>query len=127
MSVSKKGNHLNESLSACTALKTSATGLVMQTAEAQIDVIPYSSDVIRIRIKGKNEPRHDHSYAVVQGPQTVKFKVSETKALIRLQTGTVKLVIKKDPVRFSFYTLIDELINADFLMVKLYRLNFICS
>ena len=111
MSVSK-GKHLNQTLGACLGFKITNSGITLRTADALVEVTVYTAEIIRIRITDKTKPR-DHSYAVIQKPQRPKFKVTENKSQIRLQTDAVKLVVKKDGIRFSFYNLNNELINAD--------------
>jgi alpha-glucosidase len=113
MSESKKSGFLSKSLGACTGYKATADRIILATAEGKVEVIVYTPEIIRVRICPKGIAVNEHSYAVINQQQKVKFSVKETAANIKLQTSAVKLVIDKAAVRFSFYTLDGKLINAD--------------
>ena len=113
MSVSKKNGYLSKSLGACTGYKATNNRLILETSEAKIEAIVYTPEIIRIRICPKGNTINEHSYAVINEPQKVKFSVKENTTTIKLQTASVKLVINKAAIRFSFYTLDGQLINAD--------------
>ena len=113
MSVSKNSRYLNKSLGACIRFTQSETGINLETDDCQVAVTVYTPEIIRIRILTKNDSVRDHSYAVIHQPQHSKFTVSETKTHVTVKTNAVKLQITKASIRFSFYTLTGELINAD--------------
>jgi alpha-glucosidase len=67
---------------------------------------------VRIRItKAEFEP--DFSYAVVAQPVKTNFRILETEGLISLITDSVRLNISTDPVRFTFLTTDNRIINQD--------------
>lgn len=113
MSALKKNANLNKSLGACTGYKATDDRIILKTREGNIEVIVYTPEIIRIHIFPDGDALKTHSYAVINPSQPVKFKVSENTRTITLKTTALELVIQKDAVRFSFYTLNDELINAD--------------
>jgi len=93
-------------------MKTSETGLTIETSFGNAQVIVYNSSVVRIRIaKGVFEP--DFSYAVVAKPEKTNFRILETEGLITLITDSVRLDISTNPVRFKFLTKENQIINED--------------
>lgn len=79
-------------------------------AFAQVTI--YSPNIIRIRFTSAAfEP--DFSYAVAINEEKTEFTLNETAASIEIATDSLKLVIQKSPLLFSFYTKNNKLINAD--------------
>ena len=113
MSFSKRAENLNKSLGACTHLQISAQGVVLETANDIAEVTVYTAGIVRIRIQAKKSFKEDPSYAVIAKPDKVKFEVKDDSKKITLGTSALKLVITKNPVRFSFYNSKGELLNAD--------------
>lgn len=75
-------------------------------------VTAYDSGIIRVRIAMEDftEP---FSYAVIMSPQEPVIEFEENAGKLILSTTLIRLEINKYPLRFAFYTLSGELLNAD--------------
>jgi alpha-glucosidase len=82
------------------------------STKAQFKVLFYSDSITRIVIT-QNEAQPDFSYAVVGSPREVEVDIEESPEYLILNTVKIKLVIQKNPVRFSFQTLDSRVINED--------------
>jgi alpha-glucosidase len=89
-----------------------ASGLSGETAAEKFNVQFYDDGIVRISIT-KAHAFEDFSYAVIAQPRSSSFTREETDKEIILKTSRFILKITKDPVRFSFLTLLDEVINED--------------
>jgi len=86
--------------------------LHIKTENAYADIIPYSQNIIRIRIN--NAPfKKDFSYAVVAAPQILNAKVLQTADAVSLSTDSMICIIQKNPFSVAFYTKDNRLINED--------------
>ena len=75
-------------------------------------VMLYSNNVIRIRMDKKPlEP--DFSYAVVAKPEKLNVRFTQDEQSATILTDSMKLVIGKSPLSFSFQTLDGKIINQD--------------
>jgi len=93
-------------------MKTSETGLTIETSFGNAQVIVYNSSVVRIRIvKGDFEP--DFSYSVIAQPEKTNFRILETEGMVTLKTDSLRLDISTHPVRFRFLTTDNQVINED--------------
>jgi alpha-glucosidase len=84
----------------------------IETTNGNARIMVYSPEVIRLLIV-KGKPGDDFSYAVVAKQQPCAVKVQETKALILLQTDSLRVEISTNPVRFTFRTSGGKLLNED--------------
>jgi alpha-glucosidase len=105
--------HLNHTLGKILNLSVNETGLDIEAENAEVRVIVYSPQVIRIRIFKKEDDERDFSYSVITQPQANEFKVVEEKDEILVVTLAMTLKISRKPIRFAFYTPDDKLINTD--------------
>jgi alpha-glucosidase len=93
-------------------MKKTDTGLILETSFGQAEISVYNAGVIRIRaVKSGFEP--DFSYAVIAKPVKTRFSILETEGMISLITDSVRLNISTSPVRFSFLTPDNRIINQD--------------
>lgn len=110
----RPGKHLHhQDLGELMSYQSTNEGLQGRTDCGHFRVIVYSSVIIRIQISD-SDIFDDLSYAVVATPSSVDFEVSENANSVYLQTGKLKLEIKKDPVRFVFYNHRGKLLNQDY-------------
>ncbi len=79
------------------------TGLSIVTENASIEIKPYSSQVIRIRVTMKNSFSEDFSYAVVTEAIKCRWTIEENKSSIWIHTDSLDMEIAKSPVLFSYY------------------------
>jgi alpha-glucosidase len=85
--------------------------LAITTSNAQARVWVYSDTVIRVCItKTGKEP--DQSFAVIEDPQDA-FSYQELNDTIEVNTSALKLVIDKNPLRFSFFTADGKPLSGD--------------
>lgn len=85
----------------------------LTAANAVVELTPYTSGMIQIHI-AKDTIRDHFSFAVSGKPEvSVKMTLKEEKDQLIFLTDSIKLIVSKNPVRFSFYTLTNQLINAD--------------
>ncbi|WP_158825025.1 glycoside hydrolase family 31 protein [Mucilaginibacter lacusdianchii] len=85
--------------------------LLLNTAEAQVQVSVYSSTVIRVNITTQaNKP--DTSFAVIREPLP-DLSYEETLQEIVINTTALQVRIQKDPLRVAFYTADGVLLSKD--------------
>jgi alpha-glucosidase len=85
--------------------------LAITTSNAQARVWVYSDTVIRVCItKAGKGP--DQSLAVIEDPQDA-FPYQELNDAIEVNTSALKLMIDKNPLRFSFFTADGEALSSD--------------
>src|SRR5947209_3156373 len=84
--------------------------LIIKTKEAEARVWVYSPTIIRVSIS--KEHSSDSSFAVIQLPSQ-KIDYTESEDEIILNTGELKLLINKLPLRFNFYTADGKALSED--------------
>lgn len=89
-----------------------ASRLQVQTQNAFVEIVPYSTSVIRLRIN-KTALERDFSYAVVGDRQPCEVALTENKNSYTFSTDAVSTVIQKNPFSVAFYTPDGRLINED--------------
>ena len=82
------------------------------TKSGKAQVIVYSPNVIRIRIDKQNFIP-DFSYAVVPNPVACSVNITNSADVYSISTDSLILRISKKPLRFTFLTKDDKIINAD--------------
>ena len=112
-SYKQRVNSLNRSLGAVQYYEAHATGLRIETSEAQVDVWTYDEGTLRIRIHKSGIAREDFSYAVVAEPCEGLYKLSEREDELVLTLPQFVCRIQRHPLRFAFYTHGGKLLNAD--------------
>lgn len=85
--------------------------LIIKTAAAQARVKVYSDTIIRICIN-KADKTPDESFAVIQNPID-SFTYQKLEQTIEVTTSALKLVIDKNPLRFSFFTADGKKLSSD--------------
>jgi len=103
---------LSSSLGSLKRIKKTESGLHIETSCGNAQVTVYNANIIRIRIV-KAQFDSDFSYAVTANPIKNTFRILETEGLISLITDSVRLDISTDPVRFTFLTKNNIIINQD--------------
>lgn len=103
---------LSRSIGQAKDITQTESGIQLTTAESHISVQVYSPTVIRIRIS-KDKQLTDFSYAVTAQPQKGLFRFNEDETKITLQTDSCKLVIGKNPVRFTLLNKDGKVLNED--------------
>ncbi|MDP4185679.1 MAG: glycoside hydrolase family 31 protein [Bacteroidota bacterium] len=102
----------NISLGKCIAATKTENGADLTTDHGKAKITVYSQNVIRVRVV-EDDFKKNFSYAVTTGPWNNRFSFKEEGEGYTLETDSVKLVIGKNPVRFSFYTKDGKEINSD--------------
>ncbi|RYE20188.1 MAG: DUF4968 domain-containing protein [Sphingobacteriales bacterium] len=85
--------------------------LILKTTEATASVYVYAPAVIRVHIT-KTPDKEDKSFAVIQQPG-LRVNYTENNNEITVDTGAVKLLINKNPLRFNFYTADNKPLSQD--------------
>jgi len=85
--------------------------LVIKTTIAQALVTVYSDTIIRVCIT-RNGKQPDESLAVIEKPQDT-FTYQQLDDTIEVTTTALKLVINKNPLRFSFFTADGKPLSSD--------------
>src|SRR5688500_7884175 len=103
---------LNQSLGDLTTWKEDQYGLTGETTCVKFRILLYNQNTVRLQITRDHE-FEDFSYAVEATPIVESFSILDQTENIVLKTSALVLTIAKSPVRFSFYTVHDQLINED--------------
>jgi len=88
-------------------------GILITAENAKVEVLHFSSTVIRIRI-GKPELPEAFSYAVIQQPVGNFREIMDKQDSLVLLTDSLQVVITKSPLRIKFLTLFGTLISCDY-------------
>ncbi len=92
--------------------KKTDTGILIETTYGFVEINIFTAGIIEIRAD-KNTLKANYSYSVILTPQKILFKIDTTDEQIVIQTDSLKLKITKNPVRFTFLTFSDKVINED--------------
>lgn len=90
-----------ESLGTSEYISKQGNALVIKTAECTAKVTVYTPAIVRVNISKNNVD--EQSFAVIQEPLSA-FDYNDTIDIIEVNTGALKLIINKSPLRFNFYT-----------------------
>ncbi|MCW5912820.1 MAG: DUF4968 domain-containing protein [Cyclobacteriaceae bacterium] len=101
----------SQSLGTLVSVERTAHGISGQTTNGNFLVSVYNPSVFKISIS-KNR-FEDFSYAVVGKPEPCEVKTEDHDSVLTLVTSAAKLVITKNPVRFSLQTPDGGVINED--------------
>ena len=93
-------------------MKTDQQNLFINTQNAFVSVKVCSPNLIRVNIS-KIQPGYDFSYAVIGEQQKTSTNITENKNEIIVTTDSIKLIIGKEDMRFSFFNIEGKLINTD--------------
>ncbi|MFI5172993.1 MAG: TIM-barrel domain-containing protein, partial [Chitinophagales bacterium] len=105
-------NNGNTAIGSFKTMKAEEQTIAIETENAYVFVKVYSSNMMRVSIS-KSKPNHDFSYAVVGAPLPTKINLNQQENEIILSTDSLKLIIDKKTMQFSFYDSKGKLINAD--------------
>jgi alpha-glucosidase len=108
----KFNSSLSHSLGNLTEWKQIPSGLTGETKYGKFRIQFYNDNVVRIQVT-KEKDFEDFSYSVVASPANENIIVLDQPDNLVLKTPSLVLAINKHPVRFSFYTIKDQLINED--------------
>lgn len=86
--------------------------LDLQATHGYARIQVYSPSIVRVRIS-RQPFKDDFSYAVVAQPVRTVIDMKETAEDIRVNTDSLKLVIRKRPFSIHFLTPGDQIINED--------------
>ncbi|MEP6736614.1 MAG: glycoside hydrolase family 31 protein [Chryseolinea sp.] len=87
-------------------------GLEGKTDCGNFRVLVYNPNIIRV-IASQDDSFEDFSYAVVASPESSNFIISDHANSIEIRTTELLLSVSKSPVRFTFKTLDNRIINED--------------
>ncbi|HKZ38435.1 MAG TPA: glycoside hydrolase family 31 protein [Chryseolinea sp.] len=102
----------SHSLGDLTEWKQENYGLAGETTYGKFKISVYNDNIVRIQVTKENI-FENFSYSVVANPQPETVTIEDHTDSLVLKTSALILAISKSPVRFSFYTLHDQLINED--------------
>lgn len=85
--------------------------LTITTNDGQYKIQAYNDKVIETSFIPKGETFNPTSHAVVMSPQFIKFKFTETQALLEFSTGSMAIQVFKKPFQISYHYKGKELIS----------------
>jgi len=94
------------------SFKQAGNSIIVQADNGVMELTAYRNDIVRVRCY-KNMPLHSFSFAVDQQAVGTFASVSDKNSSLSLQTAEVNVEITKSPVRVSFYSKTNQLLNAD--------------
>ena len=103
---------LSHSLGNLITWKQEQYGLTGETTHGKFKLQVYNDHTVRVQIT-EHEDFEDFSYAVIALPAAITITILDQPDNIVVKTASLVLTVTKYPVRFSFYTLHDQLINED--------------
>ncbi len=103
---------VSQQLGILKSFSTTDSTLCAETTYGKLGVKLYSHNIFRISAT-RDEKFEDFSYSVVLQPELQKMDPQDAGHAIIIQTQSCKLVIDKNPVKFSFQTLDGKIINED--------------
>jgi len=103
---------LSHSLGNLTTWNQEQSGITADTTNGKFRLSVYNDHSIRIQVTQEDE-FENFSYAVIASPDAQSFSILDQPENIVLKTSVLVLTITKFPVRFSFYTQHDQIINED--------------
>ncbi|MBL7850874.1 MAG: glycoside hydrolase family 31 protein [Cyclobacteriaceae bacterium] len=103
---------VSKRLGRITSWKSHGDGLTAETAEGHLQIRFYTDRIVRLTI-GKTLPFEASPYAVVAHPQPVQVKVTEKPGHLELRSSKLVVRLERDPVRFSFLTAEEEILNEE--------------
>lgn len=109
---SKFHSSTSKSLGTLIQVEQNQNEIIGNTTHGTFRVTAFAPSVIRISIT-QQEAFEDFSYAVVAKPEPIKAHLHDEGERLIFSTDAVRLVIQKNPVRFSFQTHQSEIINED--------------
>lgn len=104
--------HLSRSLGHLQQLEETPQGVKGYTDFGHFQVTFYTAKIARIHIS-LHEIFENPSYATVGKPQQVNWELQEHRNFINLTTQSMRVEIKKAPVRFTFFNPDGREINGD--------------
>ncbi|MCX7985393.1 MAG: DUF4968 domain-containing protein, partial [Bacteroidales bacterium] len=109
---------LSEQIGNVTNVSETAKGITIKCSNAQVMILPYSENIVRVRVVKENFGP-DFSYAVNVSPSSSFSKLSDDKNTVVYATSKVKVVVNKTPFYLSFYNQKGELVNADDSLLRI--------
>lgn len=103
---------LSHSLGNLTTWKQEEFGIIGETTYGKFRIRLYNDHTVRIQVT-KQEEFEDFSYAVIAEPGAGMTTILDQPENIVIKTSNLVLTVTKYPVRFSFYTHNNQLINED--------------
>lgn len=76
--------------------------LLIQTNHGQVELIPYTSNIIEIKHHEDSIPERDSSDAVILEPQIVATSVSENNIWLIFATDSLEILVHKSPLYLSY-------------------------
>lgn len=96
-------------------------GFDIKTERANVQVMGYTTNVVRIRIMQDTTP--DFSYAVIRNAADCFKNFTENRNKIKINTDSIFIEINKQPFEISFYNAKNQLLNADYASLSNQLLN----
>lgn len=109
----RKGSTFNEAVANYLSHVVAGQEISIKTENAQVKVIIYDKDLVRIRIAKNEQDNSGFSYAVVEEPKPIAFDLVDSSDSLTVKTTAMKLTIQKSPLRISAYNDIGELLTQD--------------
>lgn len=109
----KRLDPANVALGKCTGYQTDGQRISFEVAEANVELMVYRSDILRLRVVAKDEAFEDFSYAVIREPEPTPFEWIEMKDGWQLRTENLVLDIQSDPLRFRLEDKHGKVLLAD--------------
>lgn len=88
-------------------------GITVRTKNGIAEISLFRSNLVRIRIRKKDQLKEPVSYAVIEEPGQVQWKIEEHPGSYCMTTDKLILEIEKDPFRLVFKNTEGKIINED--------------
>ena len=108
-----KNSVFNTAVGRLVELRLFKGGCEIAADNCRLNVEFYAPGLVRFQYVRRDERFDGHSYAVVGNVQDIVVNVSESEESIELTDALVRVVIRKNPLRISIYSLDGVLLNAD--------------
>ncbi len=99
-------------LGALLSYRETENGITGNSEQGNFKITVYHENIIRVQVSDTGS-FDEMSYAVVAKPASVDFEIREEKDCLFIETRTLKLELRKDPMRCHFYNQQDNLLNED--------------
>src|SRR3982751_650535 len=103
---------VSQSLGKLSSWHKTGHGISGETSFGKFEVSFYSDAIVRVNIT-RSEAFDDFSYAVVVQPVLNELNIIDTHDSLIIKTASLIVSVGKNPVRFSFTDLNNQIINKD--------------
>ncbi|MGQ8336205.1 TIM-barrel domain-containing protein [Sunxiuqinia sp. A32] len=101
--INVKGNVCSSGEDKVSKYKTEGSSVWITTTDGVLRVEPFLPQVLHIQFGTRSAIDSAHSFGVLRSPEDIKFKVKETKTMIRLESQNFSVYVDKKDGCLSFH------------------------